>query len=50
MYHPYTTQQQQQQAHQACQRTFGDNEYQQNYPSQLHTAGKHFLFLPMYVL
>jgi hypothetical protein len=40
MYHPYTAQQQQQHAQQGCQ-TFDENEYQQNYPSQLQTAGKY---------
>ncbi|GFG28560.1 hypothetical protein Cfor_11692, partial [Coptotermes formosanus] len=37
MYHPYTAQQQQ--AQQGCQ-TFGDSAYQQNYQSQLQTAGE----------
>jgi hypothetical protein len=47
MYHPYTAQQQQ--AQQGCQ-TFGDSAYQQNYQSQLQTAGKYLLFLSVLIL
>jgi hypothetical protein len=50
MYHPFTAPQQQQQAQQGCQQTFSDNEYQQNYPTQLQTARKCLLFLPVSVL
>ncbi|XP_023708253.1 protein sax-3 isoform X3 [Cryptotermes secundus] len=39
LYQPYTAQQQQQ-GQQGCQRIFGDNEYQQNCPTQLQIAGE----------